>query len=330
MLVAVTAQSRIAQCQRSLVRAVRKHLPKRETLTIGHQGGSFLGEVHYSDGLWFSTHPITDSPVPRHWNAFGLGKRERGAQIIVVEINPPIAGYTKQVSGLFARDDETGDYALLQRGRIGGGRKGIGKNAFADWSRVAWVKVSAPNGRVDEVILVARLNSPDIADQLLTFVGEVARFKEEITSGCLTRTPREPSRRKGFDPEFHGKKKGHRSGTLEYKSFHGLVVNKLEERVRIALGDTDANIFNTRAIDLAVEVGNELTQLYEVKSSADQQSIYTAIGQLMFHSVGEPKAAKTIVIPEGELDSHIGKTLSLLSVAILEYRIRAGNVQFST
>jgi len=329
MITAVTDAREIERCQNALARALSRQLKKKGTLLIGHPGGSFTGEVYSNNTLWFSSFKITDVPVKRYWNGFGLAIRQHGAQIIVVEINPPVRGYTAQVSGLFAKDNETGAYLLLHRGRIGGGRKGIGKNAFADWFRGKWVEVAASDSRVDFAILVARLESPNIADQILAFVNEVALFKEEATSGALTRHPRGPLQHTIFNPEFHGKKKGHRSGTLDYESFHGLVVNKLAEKVRLAQGRIRANIFNTRAIDLGVEIGRQLRQLYEVKSSADLQSLYSAIGQLTVHSCGEPQVTKTIVIPVRKLHPDLRKTISTLGFDILEYRIKGGSVEFT-
>jgi hypothetical protein len=163
----------------------------------------------------------------------------------------------------------------------------------------------------------------------LAFVNEVALFKEEATSGHLTRKPHVSSRHKIFNPEFHGRKKGYRPGALDYETFHGLVVNKLAEKVRLAQGTDKANIFNTRAIDLGVEIGRQLRQLYEVKSSADLQSLYSAIGQLTVHSCGEPQVTKTIVIPVRKLHPYLRQTISTLGFDILEYRINGGTVAFT-
>jgi hypothetical protein len=67
--------------------------------------------------------------VPRFWNAFGTELKETGSQSIVVEVNPPLRRLDGRASGLFAKNSAGFTY-LLHRGRVGGGAKGVGKNAF--------------------------------------------------------------------------------------------------------------------------------------------------------------------------------------------------------
>ncbi len=191
MLKAVTDRAEIARYQRHLETSLIGVLPNSEQLTIGHPGGSFESRVYHDTGFWFSAKVLSeeDADIPRYWNGFGLGKREGGHQIIVVEINPPLEGSTKRVSGLFGKDELTGTYFLLHRGRIGGGRKGVGKNAFQAWYRGVWVQVYDQDGTEDDVILVATLGSDGLMDQIRCFVQEVAKFKDEVTSGSLRRAP---------------------------------------------------------------------------------------------------------------------------------------------
>lgn len=254
------------------------------------------------------------------------GKSEDTDQIIAVEINAPVEDYEPRVSGLFARDDESDDYVLLHRGRVGGGRKGIGKRAFRRWSRHAWVEVAGPDSARDGAILVARLGSPDIVAQIKTFVAEVAAFKREAADGHLTRKP--PSPTKTFSPEFNGRKKGHQSGTLEYESFHGLVVNTLAEKLKTSKAGGTHHVFNTPQIDLGVQIGGQVRHLYEVKSSADLHSPYTGTGQLMLNSLEGTRVTQTLVLPKGELSRRMRKRLTDLGINVLEYRIKGGKVTF--
>jgi len=58
-----------------------------------------------------------------------------------------------------------------------------------------------------------------LVDQIRAFVSEIAAFKQEAAAGHFTRKPSNRNATKAFNPEFHGKKKGRRSGTLDYESF---------------------------------------------------------------------------------------------------------------
>jgi hypothetical protein len=325
MLTAVTDRSEISACQRELERALKKRLRKAEILLLGHQGGSFEETVFHGPGLWYATYREIESEIPRHWNAFGLGKRAAGMQLITVEINPPLQGYEARVSGLFARDG--GEYVLLHRGRVGGGRKGIGKRAFREWSRNAWVEVAGPGNVRDEASLIGRLASPDLVDQIKLFVHEVGTFKSEVESGRLSRRPGSQLVNKSFNPEFHGKKRRRRAASIEYECFHGLVVNALADELKAAEHGR-ARVFNTREIDLAVEIDGRLRRLYEVKSSAEPQAIYAGTGQLFIHALEGARISKTLVLPVDEISKRTRKRLSALDIDVLGYRIKAKKVTF--
>lgn len=332
MLIAVTQKSEISKCQKILKSSLKKALINREYLRIGHLGGSFENDVYYREGFWYSYRIFDEDEVaiPKHWNGFGLGKREDGNQIIVVEINPPIKGLSKQVQGLFAKSEHTGSYYLLHRGKIGGGKKGIGKREFEAWYRGPWVDVYSTDGFVNEVILVAELESEDIIEQIRHFVEEVYQFKKEADTGSPGRRPQADDRNLKFDPEFYGKKNVLRASSFKYETFHGLVVNALEKRLRYTGKYDNATIFNTRLIDLGIQENGKTRHIFEVKSSLDRQAIYTGIGQLMFHTLGNPNIKKTLVLPLAEYSSRLVKIFIQLGIDVLKYEIKKGQVKFIT
>lgn len=328
MLKLITEKNEISKCQKKFESALKNDLPNKERLTIGHQGGNFDNEVYYNDDIWYSTILLDgdDVSIVRYWNGFGLGKREDGNQIIVVEINPPFSGATKRVAGLFAKDERTGDYFVLHRGKIGGGREGIGKEAFESWYRGKWVEVYDELENQEEAILISSLNSKKLSVKIRDFVKEIAKFKQEVTIGKNSRAAKNINKRLSFDPEFHGSKKGKRKSKFEYESHHGLVVNSLDEQV-----ENNSSTFNTSLIDLAVQEKDKVVKIYEVKTSSDRQSIYTGIGQLMFHSSGNDKIKKVLVLPEKNYREEVTGILAKLNIKILTYTILNGEkVKFKT
>ena len=103
----------------------------------------------------------------------------RRSNNITVEVNPAIHGVNRRVAGLFAVDDKTDHTVLLHRGRIGGGKKGIGKSSFIEWypgTKVEFIDPSHDYGE-ESAILVADLDSERFLIQLEDFVDAVHRFK---------------------------------------------------------------------------------------------------------------------------------------------------------
>lgn len=323
MLKLITDEKEIARCQKLFETAMKRALPKHEVLTIGYQGGKIdNNEVFYKKNLWYSTLLLDSDKVsiPRYWNAFGLGKRQGGNQIIIVEINPPVSGATKQVEGLFAKDEKTDTSFILHRGRIGGGRSGIGKDAFKKWYRGKWANVYDDSGNQEEAILISSLGSKGLATKIHEFVNKVAQFKEEVTNGSISRMPTKLEDNLSFDPEFHGKKRGKRPSVFEYERYHGLIVNALEKKIRKTIS-SNYTIFNTSLIDLGIQKSGETQKIFEVKTLADRQSIYTGIGQLMFHSAGNNSIEKILVLPLEEYNKNISKMLGKLNITVLTYTI---------
>ena len=319
MLKLLTNKREIAKSQNSIVDILKKSLKNNEKLTIGYQGGNFENQVYYNKSLWYSTIILEEEvTVPRYWNAFGLGKRKDGNQIIVVEINPVLEGVTRQVAGLFAKDESTGDIFLLHRGKIGGGRKGIGKEAFENWYRGKWAEVYDENKNKEESILISSINSPNFITKLTLFVQEVAKFKEEVSSGKNTRISSDIEENVTFDPEFHGVKKGNRKSKFEYESNHGLIVNELDKYINHSLKKNQYT-FNSSLIDLGIRQNDKVIKIFEVKTSNERQAIYTGIGQLMFHSSGDDGIEKIIVLPDDNFPSKFIAKLANLNITIIRY-----------
>ena len=327
MLRLITSRKEIKDCQNKLESQLKNHLPYKEKLDIGFQGGKITNDVFYSDSLWYSTSILDDADIPRYWNAFGLGKRDDGNQIIIVEINPPLEGKTRQVAGLFAKDEITNDYFILHRGKIGGGRKGIGKDRFKNWYRGKWVNVFDDQGNPEEGILISSISSKNLVAKITAFVREVAEFKDDVTNQKSRRSVKNIEESLSFNPEFYGTKSGKRKSKFEYESNHGLIVNALEKWVQNSL-KSNQKTFNNSLIDLAVSNGKKTFGIYEVKTRSDSQSIYTGIGQLMFHSGGDDSITKFLVLPEDTYEGQFLSILTALKIKLIKFIIKGDKIEF--
>jgi len=261
---------------------------------------------------------------PRYWNAFGFQAEEKGSLHITAEINFAHEGINNHIGGLFAKDAKTEKYFVLHRGRVGGGRPGVGKEAFKNFYDGEFVEVEQ-NQDFRETMLVASVDDP--FDAVRQFVERVKNFKAAIKAGKLVKPPKTDKSLIGFRSEFAGIKSGKRGAEFEYESYHGIVVDELRRHLsEIKSGGKE---FNTQFVDLGFRRGNKITSLYEVKTSCNRQPIYTGIGQLMVHSSGDKTIKKTLVLPQPEnLSGEIYNTLHALGIDLVYYQRKGSRVRF--
>lgn len=153
---------------------LRSHSDRVIPVYIGHQGDSFEETVHWCEdlGIWHCCRRLES----RYWNAFGIGEpRECSNLPITCEINIPLRGLNRHVAGIYLRDN-TGNLYIGHRGKIGGGRRGIGKALFRENYAGEWVEIE-DHDRLTDVALVATLDSDTLGQQVAEFVREVARIK---------------------------------------------------------------------------------------------------------------------------------------------------------
>ena len=182
---AIHRPNRIAGAQKRFLRRIRKELPTRlQNVIVGFQGDSFeLPEVFANNTIWFAHQSLENAKIPRNWNALGAGLPAlRRSNSITAEVNVALHGVDKRVAGLFALDEETGNTTLLHRGKIGGGKKGVGQTSFMEWYPGKTVNFSDPSRGDEEgtAILVADLGSSEFLSDIESFVDAVHRFKAAL------------------------------------------------------------------------------------------------------------------------------------------------------
>jgi hypothetical protein len=176
MLKVITDEAAIKRCEGRFVRSLRTLASDRITARLGHPGASERARVVWSEslGIWFLSRKIAGS---RYWNGFGIGRPEAGSAIaITCEINFPLSGIDRRMGGAFAQD-HAGRLFVVHRGKLGGGRKGIGKALFENSYRGAW-EVMDDKGEETPVAVIGILQSPRFPRQIAEFVLKIARIKE--------------------------------------------------------------------------------------------------------------------------------------------------------
>lgn len=299
----VESKNEIAKAQRKLEASFRRDFKGKATRNIGYPGGTTPNAKVATNGdywYWPADHDHSNSPNPRRLNWFGIF-REEGDLQISVEINTPYEGSNAQVAGFFARDNETGVIYLFHSGRVGGGTTGVSKAAFLTWSDQKLVEVFDSTGNTRDGVLVMPVDGPAATRSAIRYVESIAEFKRAVRAGD-TVTPEFKQREKQFTDfysEARGRRKGARDAEFDYVSRHGEVVDALHAWRKAASLSKGSRLVKSVLIDLGVSYNNQLSEVYEVKTSALRSDVYTAIGQLLVHAVAED-CKRFIVLPRTE------------------------------
>lgn len=183
----VTDIEELRYCQKQLENVLKNSLVARGEHNIGFPGGSMYLDVWSNSDFWYATFEIKDEKesVPRFWNGFGIAEKlsDKKSNNIAVEVNIPTQGVNKMVAGFFATAANKKEIFLFHRGRVGGGRSGIGKKAFLGWYPDQTIEVKGNNKIKDYGLLIGEINSKSFLDNLAKFINNVALFRIIATSG---------------------------------------------------------------------------------------------------------------------------------------------------
>jgi hypothetical protein len=132
---------------------------------------------------------------------------------------------------------------------------------------------------------------------------------------------------KFFSSEFSGTKllSGREEGVATVE--HGVIVNYLKDWAEERF--PNQVIYNTQKVDLAIENSGVLEHIFEIKTSLDTQSIYTAVGQLFMHTAGKSNVLKWIVLPESGCKNELIECLKLLGLRVLLFNVIDGVTKFN-
>lgn len=177
MLFILTNRQEIENAQREFVTKLEEHCDRQIPVKVGYRGGYVDCSIRWSQSLslWFYSEKIEGS---RYWNAFGLSEvapKQNSMLSIVCEINPPVEGLNKRAQGSFARDNN-GHVWLVHRGKIGGGKPGIGRRLFFENYQGEVREVAG-----DKFAIIGKIRSPDFVERVRIFVREVERIKGLVT-----------------------------------------------------------------------------------------------------------------------------------------------------
>lgn len=316
--------TRIRDLHREFVsRLDRTGFAAKMRFRVGYRGGSQRYQGRYSEStkLWWVN---STSDGNRYWNPFGVGHPFPGRNVsnsIVVEINFPFSGIDRRIAGAFIESGD-GEIWIGHRGKIGGGRRGIGKSLLLNAYKGP--ELTADDGSQPSAFIpISKLKSESLCADVAKFVQMVDRAKSGASPpsvGTRARGPSWPAETgHTFRPEFEGildysASSNHHQATR----MHGLIVNQLARSLELA----GFKVANSKHFDLLVSTRSEPphSALVEVKTDLSTTSIYTAIGQLYaYHEALTGSVELVSLFPRGLPDSW-RNLLQSLEIHHVEFR----------
>lgn len=312
MLKTITDEAAIKRCQGRFVRGLRMFASERIPVRLGHPGASERRKVFWSErlGIWFFSRKIADS---RYWNGFGTGRPEAGASVAVAcEINFPISGYDRRIGGVFVRD-RAGRLFVVHRGRLGGGRKGIGKSLFDMSYRGAW-EVMDDEGEETPVAIIGTLQSSRFARHIAAFVHKIDRIKDVAAAGSAQTEL--AFGEFSIHEELIGTRYRDQERTPGAECDHGLVVHDLAARLK----EAGFKAGNDGSRDLAAaDRGGRIRAVFQIRTETTLADIHAGATQLLLNSLSLPDNPLLLLVLPRFPEHALMEKLKRLNIDILIY-----------
>jgi hypothetical protein len=286
---------------------------------VGYPGGNFSDTVRYFPQLniWISNTELDN----RYWNGFGIGRPIEGANnSLVGEINFPLQNIKRSIAGVFALDDN-GTILVLHRGRIGGGKRGIGTRFFKDNFRGEFV-TALDGDRETEFCYVGELNNDLFPNQIADFINEIHRVKQLVKE--VNTNDFAAFADFSYTDERFGSSVTERNDPHIIDRRHGIIVNTLAR----LLQKKGFQVGNDRNRDLFTYKGDKIITLFEIKTTSSTQSLYSAIGQLLLYSIPIYSKVRLVAVLPERLSKSVASRFSSLNIEILYYKWKDESVDF--
>ena len=321
MLKVITNQPVINKYTRLFVKKFKPFIDETVKVRLGHQGASFPAKVLWSRklGIWLFSHTINEV---RYWNAFGRGKpKEANILSTTAEINFPWEGIDRKTGGAFA-EDAWGNIFVIHRGKIGGGKKGVGKSLFEHNYRGVW-SFMEDGDFITQIAVIGALNSSRFALQVALFVKKIEKLKSTATIS--------PQTEMNFS---------------EITFREDLVGAAPSEAVSEIFTACDGDLVVTSLANLLVRwkfrVGNDIkhrlflidpskgkiSHVFEVLADFKEKSVMAAAAKLLLQSAtNEGSSLPIMVLPEEGINIY-AQELQKINIPVIGYRLEGERIIF--
>jgi len=327
----------LADLNRRLSSKLERTFHHVETRIVGSPGGSFRAKVRFRSArgnsvFWWSSRPSRDKTAVR--NLFGHGTPGGHAPLnIDVQFNLPVVRFSRRRGGAFLRQVPSDAIILAHRGIVTLGHGRIRKDVLFEKMDLTSREAETSSGS-GEFLLIGELASPTLIDDIDGFSRQLRKIVQSIkTKGTrIGKDGYQPSStnqsmlpaklRKYFD-EFSGKRNLERRQGTVADWHHGKVVRALRDAL-----NGSPKPMKSREIDL-IAFRARKTFVFEVKTGADTQSVYTAVGQLAIHAQAvaqqfDTPLVKVVVLPEHPVRRLYDIVTRKLKIRVLTFTRSAG------
>jgi len=323
MLKVITDQPAIKKYARLFVKKFKPFIDETIKVKMGHQGASFPAKVLWSRklGIWLFSYTINEI---RYWNAFGRGKpKEANILSTTAEINFPWEGIDRKTGGAFAKD-AWGNIFVIHRGKIGGGKKGVGKSLFEHNYRGVW-SLMEDGDSITQIAVIGALNSSRFAIQIALFVKKIEKLKLKSTEASSPQTEINFA-----EITFREDLVGAVPSSPESKIFTAcdcdLVVTSLANllmRWKFRVGnDTKHQLF------LIDPSKGKISHVFEVLVDFKEKSVMAAAGKLLLKcAASEASSLPIIVLPEDGINTY-KQELQKIDISVIGYRLEGERIIF--
>jgi hypothetical protein len=321
MLRVIADQPAIKKYISLFVKKFKPFIDETIKVKIGHQGASFPAKVLWSRklGIWLFSQTINDN---RYWNAFGKGKpKEANILSITAEINFAWEGIDRKTGGAFA-EDAWGNIFVIHRGKIGGGKKGVGKSLFEHNYRGVW-SFMEDGDSLTQVAVIGALNSSRFALQIALFIKKIEKLKSAVVSSAQTEIDFSEI---SFQENLMGNAPN-ATGSEIFNACDGdLVVMSLANlllRWKFHVGN-DAN----HQLFFVDHSQGKISHVFEVLADIKEESVMAAAAKLLLQRADdEGSPVPIMVMPEEGINVHV-QQLQKLNISVIGYRLEGERIIF--
>ncbi len=317
----ITEADLVRKYRNLFVRRLKTLMVEKLQVRLGHLGASTASQVIWSDnlGIWMAHEKGKASPYN---HAFGIGKPLPGSFLAAsCEINFPVGGIDRRIGGAFARD-RRGQIFVVHRGKIGGGRKGIGKSLFDSHYRGVWALMD--DGDQETVVaVIGLLKSERFPRQLAHFVHKIGHIKAEAN----TASPQTmlSFAEVSFREEWTGNRQGDFFRDMAGLCDQGIVIRDLYHTLKTA----GFRVGNDPFRDLfLVDNQDRIRAIFHVKTDTLPISLQEGVTQLLLQSLNIPHRTRLFLALPAPPEAELWRRLSKMNVDPLIYTWRGEKAIF--
>ncbi len=322
MLKVVEEEKLIAKYVRQFAKSFKPFMDEKIKVKLGHQGASFGAKVSWSKklGIWIFSQATQDV---RYWNVFGIGKPPAGSHLpITAEINFPWQGIDRKTGAAFAQDECNHIYAI-HRGKIGGGKKGIGKSLFEENYRGLWAWME-DGGSLTQVAVIGALHSSRFALQAAQFVRKIEKLKSKASLSSQTLLNFSEV---SFYEELVGSPPApHLDDNDVYACDHDLIVSHLAallQRWKFKVGNGKSS-----ELFLISPASDRISHVLAVSTDSDEKSVLSVAAKLLLLQSAEANHPSAILLmPEDKMNRYV-EQMERIHIEVLGYRLEGERIIF--